>query len=211
MSLFSENQFSVKILGECLGTFLHVEVEIATGDECLKICKDTDGCNWFTHDQRSSTCLLMADCENLDETCKECVSGESRCPGEEPAWHMIFGGNGQSGNLKSVELFNWQTGEQCKLANPLPFTVAAHSGAVLDGVPVFCGGIAVLGQYPETSNLCYKLNKETMTWERVSPFIIIKGKTVSVSYLNALWCAMNYVNIYKAWLELNKNDINVFV
>jgi len=91
-----------------------------------------------------------------------------RGQGEEPAWHMILGGNGQSENLNSVELYNWQTGEQCKLESRLPFQVAAHSGIVLDGVPVFCGGVANLGQYPDASALCYKLNKENMTWERVS-------------------------------------------
>ena len=28
-------------------------------------------------------------------------------------WHMIIGGNDQSSDLASVELFNWQTGVGC--------------------------------------------------------------------------------------------------
>ena len=54
----------------------------------------------------------------------------------ESSWHLIFG------YLSSVELYNWQTGGQCEL-NDLPFNdLSSPHGAVIDGVPVFCGGFS---------------------------------------------------------------------
>jgi len=41
---------------------------------------------------------------------------------------MIVGGSNQyPKSLNSVELFNWQTGEKCRLAN-LPVSLQGHSG-----------------------------------------------------------------------------------
>ena len=38
----------------------------------------------FTFTSDKKTCLLLTDCEVLDEICDECISGESRCKfGEE--------------------------------------------------------------------------------------------------------------------------------
>ena len=57
---------------------------------------------------------------------------------------MIFGGNRPpSGYLKTVELYNWQTGKQCQLKE-IPNKLSAHVGTVMDGVPVYCGGESVV-------------------------------------------------------------------
>ena len=74
----------------------------------------------------------------------------------------MLGGINETGFLSSVELFNWQTGEQCHLPD-LPYPVYGHVGTVLDGVPVFCGGDNGLIQYK-----CFKLNLTDLTWNRVS-------------------------------------------
>ena len=34
---------------------------------------------WKVAIQLNSSCILMADCETLDETCTVCISGESKC------------------------------------------------------------------------------------------------------------------------------------
>ena len=86
---------------------------------------------------------------------------------------MIIGGNGyiDGTTLDSVELFNWQTGEQCQIGDFYK-SVGAHSGTVLEGVPIICGG------YESGHGLdeCYKLNKDEMVWEQVCfiLFLIIK-------------------------------------
>lgn len=74
----------------------------------------------------------------------------------------MLGGINETGFLSSVELFNWQSGEQCHLPD-LPYPVYGHVGTVLDGVPVFCGGDNGLIQYK-----CFKLNLTDLTWNRVS-------------------------------------------
>ncbi len=78
---------------------------------------------------------------------------------------MVIGGNGyQDGSfLSSVELFNWQTGEQCQIKNFFN-SISAHSGTVLDGIPIICGGY----RYSSGLDECYKLNKNDLSWERVS-------------------------------------------
>ena len=82
--MYFQRQFLTLVhAGECIGLFLHVEVGISSPEECLQICKETKGCKWFTHDQSLSSCLLMADCNKLDETCTDCISGESSCKGQD--------------------------------------------------------------------------------------------------------------------------------
>ena len=77
-------------------------------------------------------------------------------------WLVLLGGINEVGFLSSVELFNWKTGEQCHLLD-LPHAVYGHVGAVLEGVPVFCGGDNGFIQYK-----CFKFNLTDMTWNRVS-------------------------------------------
>ena len=78
---------------------------------------------------------------------------------------MIIGGNGyiDGTTLDFVELFNWQTGEQCQIRD-FYNDICAHTGTVLDGVPIICGGY----RYSSGLDECYKLNKADMAWERVS-------------------------------------------
>ena len=81
---------------------------------------------------------------------------------------MIFGGNGISSTRpKTVELFNWETGEHCKLGD-LPFGVAAHSGTVMNGIPVFCGGYL---DSSGDSSFCHKYNIQKQEWEQVNKLL----------------------------------------
>ena len=84
----------------------------------------------------------------------------------DPSWHLIFGGNGliPTSRLQSVELFNWQTGEQCQLPD-LPTGVTSHMATVLDDVPVYCGGFSDMSKKADRS--CYKLDKTSKTWIKV--------------------------------------------
>ena len=52
---------------------------------------------------------------------------------DEPKWHIVIGGY-MAGRLNSVELFNWQTLEQCQLPN-LTYPINGHSAVVFDRVP----------------------------------------------------------------------------
>ena len=69
--------------------------------------------------------------------------------------------------LSTVELFNWKTGEQCFLQH-LPYKVAGHSGIIMDGVPVYCGGYST-----EIEARCFMLNKTSQVWVQVSNFVLL--------------------------------------
>ena len=58
---------------------MHVDTSVKSHEDCLRVCKDFKGCKWFTFINSSLTCLVMADCKTLDETCQDCVSGEFNC------------------------------------------------------------------------------------------------------------------------------------
>ena len=81
----------------------------------------------------------------------------------DPAWHMILGGVENQSVSQSVELFNWQTGEQCFLEN-LPEKVRGHAGTVFEGIPMFCGG---WNASTKPQELCYQYNNVTKRWDMV--------------------------------------------
>ena len=86
---------------------------------------------------------------------------------------MIFGGNRPpSGYLKTVELYNWQTGEQCQLKD-LPYEVAGQAATVIDDVPVFCGGVSLTYE-----NRCFKLNKTDQSWIQVGSIMLFIFKII---------------------------------
>ena len=77
---------------------------------------------------------------------------------------MIIGGSNGT-LLDTVEMFNWKTREQCYLKNKMPLTLSEHSGTVLNGVPIFCGGY---GPANTRQKGCYKFDKVNKDWQSVS-------------------------------------------
>ncbi len=53
---------------------------------------------------------------------------------------MVIGGQ-----MSSVELFNYQTGQACSIQS-LPIETSHAVGGLWDGYPVYCGGTTPLNQ-----------------------------------------------------------------
>ena len=55
--------------------------DITTPEECLKVCKETEECFYFTHFNNSKQCYLYSSCEYFFYECKDkdCISGEVSC------------------------------------------------------------------------------------------------------------------------------------
>ena len=64
--------------GECSGIADHA-VPSQSSMDCLQICNTTIGCRWWTFDSTVNECVLFKTCVEIDESCKDCVSGERRC------------------------------------------------------------------------------------------------------------------------------------
>ena len=79
---------------------------------------------------------------------------------------MIIGGDDQHILLSSVELFNWRTGQQCRLSS-LPQARAASCGAVWNGIPFICGGDSYY-QQP-----FYCLMFKNNTWQQMTNHLLI--------------------------------------
>ena len=43
------------------------------------MCRANAKCRWFTFVGQNSACILFKDCSAVDQTCKNCVSGEREC------------------------------------------------------------------------------------------------------------------------------------
>ena len=58
-------------------------IKTATAEDCLRLCKQTADCEWFTFHRTDGVCSLTADCKWVDETCGEdCVYGPRSCTAE---------------------------------------------------------------------------------------------------------------------------------
>ena len=76
---------------------------------------------------------------------------------------MIIGGKSAGTYISSVELYNWQTGEQCFLSS-LPAVFGQHSGAFFEEVPMVCGGTT-----SSTGTVdCYQYQASTNKWLKVN-------------------------------------------
>ena len=57
--------------------------QVETFDECEQICRDSSKCVFFTYfgelNFLSHLCLLFTSCEEVDETCQDCVFGMPSC------------------------------------------------------------------------------------------------------------------------------------
>jgi len=65
------------LTGKCQGEAFSTN-STQTSEECLGLCQEEAGCNWFTFDDRKKSCFLFGQCPDLDG-CDYCVSGNSQC------------------------------------------------------------------------------------------------------------------------------------
>jgi len=63
--------------GRCSGEAFSTNVT-QTSEECLKMCKESSECEWFSFDEIKRTCSLFVNCTEL-VGCDDCVSGNSKC------------------------------------------------------------------------------------------------------------------------------------
>ena len=49
-------------------------------ENCLELCKNISGCQWFTFVSYENLCKILSYCDELDaENCLDCISGEVNC------------------------------------------------------------------------------------------------------------------------------------
>jgi len=54
--------------GKCIGDLLSYEKDVPTKEDCLQLCKNETTCRWVTFHQAESVCLLLDQCDTLDDT-----------------------------------------------------------------------------------------------------------------------------------------------
>ncbi len=69
--------------GECTQSLFVGQWPAVDAQDCLEICQDHAGCQFFTHYGQDDACLGLANCVELDDkSCLECYSGNRTCPGK---------------------------------------------------------------------------------------------------------------------------------
>ncbi len=70
-----------EIQGECEGIPMVNNKTMTATEDCLKLCKNTPTCEWFTFYKEFSDCFLFKSCAKVRSTCESCISGERACRG----------------------------------------------------------------------------------------------------------------------------------
>ena len=67
--------------GECIYSHLIEITRAYSAERCLKDCKNTYGCKWFTYKKHDGdVCELFSSCEYFStDDCDSCISGEVSC------------------------------------------------------------------------------------------------------------------------------------
>ena len=70
-----------RISGECVDSDVVTEFYTDSAKECLRACKNTTNCTWYTFVNSVDFCFLFTECNEIRyDTCFDCISGEVTCP-----------------------------------------------------------------------------------------------------------------------------------
>ena len=80
--------------GQCIDVIIGIE-DVSKENTCIKLCHDTEDCQYWTFHDVDGICSLFANCSKIDSTtCPSCIHGEKYCQlGEKHnGWSLIFTG-----------------------------------------------------------------------------------------------------------------------
>lgn len=127
------------VSGECQGEYQDYDYS-KTQEQCLKLCKDTMGCNWFTFDQ--GVCFLYENCPHINENCTTCISGQVECENNNQGLTKVLVANGAGPNsiVEAIDLSN--PSRMCHMLPSYPWdNLNGAVGALVDNCfPLICGG-----------------------------------------------------------------------
>ena len=61
-------------------------VTTSTASKCLLTCKETDQCNWYSHNLPTQTCITFKTCDAIDVEDTEYTSGQVECPDQHQSY-----------------------------------------------------------------------------------------------------------------------------
>lgn len=71
------------VSGECANSLVAGVSVVDSINECVDFCGSVEACRFYTYDAVDRICLALEECSLLtEETCANCVSGDSSCPNE---------------------------------------------------------------------------------------------------------------------------------
>lgn len=79
----AQTEIGCFVAGECLDS-LYIAIAVRDTDaDCLNFCKETAGCQYWTHYHSDKACFSFVECTNLSvatcQTLGDCISGDKEC------------------------------------------------------------------------------------------------------------------------------------
>ncbi len=69
--------------GECMQSPYVQDWAVADAQECLEACQEDDACQYFTYYGLEDYCMGLSACVELSiDSCQECYTGNTSCPGK---------------------------------------------------------------------------------------------------------------------------------
>jgi len=142
--------------GLCQGNVLE-GFEALTSIHCMKICKKSSLCQWYSFNKDQKYCLNLESCDVFDGNEVGFVSGQVDCP--IPIYSKLLITNGayyEEGNQKISEVVDLSNDESsCNPLKDFPIDLqAACGGLINDSMILICGGVDPSG----ASNKCFLIN-----------------------------------------------------
>lgn len=158
--------------GQCQGVVIE-QLLTDSSQECLKSCKKTSECSWYSFQRSTQTCWLLESCSSLDETLDSVVSGQVECPLKQGFSKLVmltgftFDGQTHSEVLDLDDADNDCSNVEMEFTE---YLIGATGGLITNDSIIICGGET---QSTGGQSDCYNVKKNstkkigTMSIERV--------------------------------------------
>jgi len=147
--------------GLCQGNVLE-GFEALTSIHCMKICKKSSLCQWYSFNKDQKYCLNLESCDVFDENEVGFVSGQVDCPLPIYSKLLVTTGDNWSnpaeGNQKISEVVDLSNDESsCNPLKDFPIDLQqACGGLINDSMILICGGFDPSEN--DASNKCFLVN-----------------------------------------------------
>jgi len=164
----SESCCSVFESRACLGNIISQLYNVTSPEECQMMCKEVEGCSYFTQ-YSSSFCFLHSSCEET-EPCSTCTAGPrnpsiTQCKESVPQLTLLLGGTTTQGAYStSMELVTEHL--SCVPSMPeLPLAVHLSAAVLLGSTILHCGGHSSLIPHYSRECFSYALEQAGASWQ----------------------------------------------
>ena len=85
------------------------------------------------------------------------------------------------------QVVEFPSSKKCQSLQPYPLRLAITAGAIVNGIPIICGGVYGYGSDSPVFSECYTHDRSSNTWKLLAKMHTERFAHTSVIHKNALW------------------------